>query len=123
MKKQKTNPYLLACKKLGITPVAELTDRSDKDMVSADAFYRLTICIRAKNMLPDGTLWKAVYDGSEWHYYPWWKPNPSGPGWSYHGCDIWITRTYAGPRLEYRSLELLKEGVKEFDQYYQDYLG
>lgn len=75
-KKQKTgDPYIKACAALGITPRPPLEDRSDMGLVSDDAYHRLRICIEAKNMV-DGKRWKPVYDGSEWHYWPRFWPDP-----------------------------------------------
>lgn len=115
------NPYLKACKLLGVTPIRELKERGNKDVVAADAFYRLTICIRAKNMLK-GKEWQPVYDGTELHYYPVWAKNKSGFGFSYSFYVNWHSGTYVGSRLEYRTRELVKEGVVEFKQYYDDML-
>lgn len=111
-----TTPYLLACQKLGIEPRPELADTSDKDLVAADAYYRLTICIRAKNML-NGEVRIAKYDGTEDLYEPRFKK--SGSGWASFNFVCWDTRTVAGPRLAYFGYDLMREGVKEFDQYYQ----
>jgi len=114
-------PYLKACSKLGIKPKSVLADRSDADEVSADAFYRLTICIRAKNMIKD-KIWKPVYDGSEQHWYPRWKLTDAGFGLTGTFYVRWHSAATVGERLEYRTRELALEGVKEFDGYYQDYL-
>lgn len=122
MSKKTVDPYILACKKLGIEPLSPLADRTNKDLVAADAFYRLTICIRAKNVI-GGVVWIPVYDGSEWHYYPRWKRHPSGFGVSFTFYDCWSTRSSVGSRLEYRTRKLMNEGVKEFDVYYQDYFN
>ncbi len=115
------DPYLKACEVLGKTPVPVLTDRSDADRVSADAYERLIICIRAKNLV-DGKIWIPVYDGSEYHYWPYFKPNASGFGFSYANYDGWGTRTSVGSRLEYRTRELAEQGAEEFKQYYNDFL-
>lgn len=117
----KEDPYIEACKVLGKTPLPPLADRSDQDLVSADAFYRLTICIRVKNMI-NGKIWKQVYDGVEKHWFPRWLKNSAGFGLPSTICDYWDVSTTVGERLEYRTEQLLLEGVEEFDQYYQDYL-
>eukprot|EP01037_Dinobryon_pediforme_P011467 gene11467-11560_t len=102
------DPYLRACKKLGITPEPSLKNRDNKDLVSADAHYRLTICIRAKNVI-DGKVWEPVYDGSETHYWPYFNLE-SGFGFSRTTCANWRTFTGVGSRLEYRTEELAQEG-------------
>ena len=116
------DPYVKACRKLEIEPVPPMSDRSDPDKVSADAYYRLTICIRAKNMI-DGKLWDGVLDGKQYHYFPVWKPRSSGFGLAFYSTYYWDTNTIVGARLEYRTEALMMEGVKEFDVYYQDYLN
>lgn len=118
-KPTQTDPYLKACEALGKTPLPPLADRSDPDLVASDAFYRLTICIRAKNMI-DGRIWVPVYDGSEWHYWPRWIKNSSGLGFACTDYDYWNTGTDVGPRLEYRTLNLLREGVVEFKSFYDE---
>ncbi len=115
-----TDPYLKACKILGETPEPELQDRSNLDKVSIDAYGRLIICIRAKNMI-DGEVWKPVYDGSENHYWNYFTKTPLG--FSCTRTYLWHTITTVGPRLEYRSYDLAMEGAKEFDKYYQDYFN
>jgi hypothetical protein len=113
------DPYLLACAKLGKTPVPPLTDKTDLDEVSADAYKRLIICVRAKNMI--GTKpWVPVYDGTEYHYWPYFKYIP-GFGFSCALCDGWHSCTAVGSRLEYRTRALAEEGAKEFKQLYNDY--
>jgi hypothetical protein len=116
------DPYIKACHALGIAPRPALEDRSDKRAVSEDGYHRLIICIEAKNMI-DGQPWKRVYDGSQLGYYPWWKPDPSGLGFTYSYYDDWPPVTPVGPRLEYRTRELLLEGMKEFKPYYDDYFN
>lgn len=118
---KRADPYLAACEKLGVGPLPALKDRSDTDKVSADAFYRLTICIRAKNMI-NGKVWKQVFDGVEKHWFPRWLKNKAGFGLADAYYGHWYTNTDVGERLEYRTEQLLKEGVEEFNEYYQDYL-
>lgn len=113
--------YLKACKALGKTPISELIDRTDSDIVSVDAYARLIICIAYKNMIK-GKRWIPVYDGSEWHYYAYVRPNASGSGFSSTSCDSWDTYTDVGARLEYRTRELCLAGIKEFERYYIDFL-
>lgn len=122
-KTQTTDPYKKACALLGIKPKPVLKDRGDKDAVSADAYSRLIICIRAKNLLPDGKVWKNPYNGTEWSYWPRWKRNKTGLGFARTNFGFWSTGTGVGSRLEYRSYELMKEGVAEFNDLYQDYLN
>lgn len=121
-KKIKQDPYLAACELLGITPTPELLDKSNKDEVSIDAYRRLIICIRAKNRVGD-KVWEPVYDGSEAHYWPYFRKNSAGFGFSYAGYVDWYTITGVGSRLEYRTRALAEQGAKEFDKYYQDYLN
>jgi hypothetical protein len=117
-----TEPYLRACKVLWITPRPALEDWSDLDLVASDAHYRLTICIRAKNMI-EGKVWEPVYDGSENHYVPMFsKTAGSGLGFSRSYYVNWGQYSDVGSRLEYRTYDLMLEGVKEFDGYYQDFL-
>ena len=40
----------------------------------------------------------------------------------FDGAGDWGAFTTVGARLEYRTRELMLEGLKEFDAYYQDYL-
>ncbi len=122
----KPDPYLLACKKLGITPEPPLADRSNRRKVASEACDRLMVCIEAKNMI-DGKPWKPVYDGNEQHWFPDWKivkdpKRPSGVGLAFHYAYYWRTSTNVGSRLEYRSEKLLLEGVEEFYDLYVDFL-
>jgi|SRR6185312_7546875 len=117
-----TDPYLKACEVLGITPKPPLADRSNKDEVSIDAYGRLIVCIRAKNMI-DGKEWEVNYDGSQYHYTPLFKKNSAGFGLAGTTYVGWLTDTGVGSRLEYRTYDLMIEGVKEFDQYYQDFFN
>jgi hypothetical protein len=117
------DPYIQACLKMGETPRQPLTDRSNRRLVGEDYAHRLEMCIEAKNAIeqPDGTFkrWEQVYDGVERHYYPLFKKDSSGPGWSYYDYGDWRTRTSVGPRREYRSFDLMKEGAEEFKEYYE----
>jgi hypothetical protein len=113
------DPYVKACIALGKTPVPPLEDRSDADRVSADAYERLIICIRAKNLV-DGKQWVPTYDGSEYHYWPYFRYAP-GFGFSRTGYAGWGTHTVVGSRLEYRTRELAVEGANEFKQLYNDF--
>lgn len=111
--------YLKACKALGKTPVPVLEDRSDLDKVSSDAYDRLVICIRYLNMIK-GVVWIPKYDGTESHYWPYFRYT-SGFGFSRTYCAYWITITYVGSRLEYRSRQLAKKGAEQLQPYYNDY--
>ena len=111
--------YLKACKALGKTPVPVLEDRSDLDKVSSDAFERLVTCIRYLNM-NKGVVWIPKYDGTEWHYWPYFKYT-SGFGFSGTVYDYWRTHTFVGSRLEYRTRELAKKGAELLQPYYNDY--
>lgn len=117
---QPENPYLKACALLGETPRPELADRTNSDRVSEDAYHRLTICIRAKNML-NGKVRPITYDGSQYHYYPRFRPDPSGSGFACVIYDCWTSDTNVGERLEYLSYDLMMEGVNEFKAYYDDF--
>ncbi len=110
--------YIKACRILKKVPVPALEDRSDSDKVSSDAYDRLVICIRAKNLLPDGGIWIPKYDGTENHHVNYFKP---GFGFSYSITYDWYTVTCVGARLEFRTPELAKEAAVEFKQYYIDY--
>eukprot|EP01037_Dinobryon_pediforme_P011466 gene11466-11559_t len=103
-----TDPYAKACRILGIKPIPAIADDADADIRSIDAYSRLIICIRAKNMI-DGKVWKPLYDGSETHYWPYFNLE-SGFGFSYTRYVTWRTITFVGSRLEYRTEELAQEG-------------
>ncbi len=126
-KQPKKDLYLLACQKLGKTPKPVLTDLSDSEAVHDDAAHRLRTCIAAENAIkqPDGTFkeWKAVYDGYERHYFPYHKKDPSGSGWAYDSYVCWDTSTLVGPRLEYRSYEIMIGAVTKLNPYYEAYLN
>jgi hypothetical protein len=115
-------PYQSACKVLGIKPIPELKYRTNLDDVSVDAYKRLIICIRAKNTI-DGKPWVPVYDGNETHYWPYFRKNTSGFGFSHAAYGHWLTRTDVGSRLEYRSRQLAEEGAREFESLYNDYFN
>lgn len=113
--------YLQACKAFGKTPITVLEDRTDSDIVSIDAYSRLITCIAFKNAIK-GNRWIPIYDGSESHYYAYVRPNASGSGFSGADCVYWAACSSVGSRLEYRTLQLCLEGIKEFEGYYIDFL-
>lgn len=121
------DPYLQACLILGETPRPALTDTSNKRLVHEDFAHRLVMCIEAKNAIKqeDGTykVWQPVYDGNERHFYPRFVKDSSGSGWSFSVYGYWYTDTVVGPRLEYRTYDLMLEGVKEFKTYYEGYFN
>lgn len=128
MKKEPKTPnaYLKACKLLGEKPRPELKDKSNKRNVANDAHHRLMVCIAAKNLIKqdDGTLkeWEQNIDGTKIGYEPRFYKG-SSPGFSYYNYGIWASSTGVGARLQYSSYELMKEGVVEFNEYYQALLN
>lgn len=114
--------YLEACEALGETPRPELTDRSNKDDVSADAYHRLIKCIRYLNML-DGKVWVYPMNGKEYGYEPRWRKDTSGFGFSGTAYVSWGTGTLVGSRLTYRTYNLMKSGVVKLNSFYQDLLS
>lgn len=118
-----TDPYLLACEKLGEMPRPTLVGCTTRRLIGEDFSHRLEVCIDAKNAIkqPDGTykIWDPLYNGKENVYRPYFKREFAGSGWAYYDYYVfWGTATDAGPRREYKSHELMMEGVEEFIEYY-----
>ena len=90
---------------------------TDRDMISAQAYLKLTLIARALN---EG--WEPDWSNSnERKYTPWFK-HQSGFGLSYDGCVGWNAHTFVGSRLCYKSSELAVYAAKQFADIYNDYL-
>ena len=90
---------------------------SRKDMDSIEAYGTLIIVARALN-----GGWKPNWnDKSEGKYHPYF--NMSSDGFSGVGCDGWITRTFVGSRLCFKSRELAEYAGKQFASIYKDFLS
>ena len=81
----------------------------------------------ASNMIEEIT--KAVnedwvadwYNHSQYKYIPYFICSASG-GFSYYGCDTWLSYSYVGVRLCYKSSDLATHFGKLFSDIYKDFL-
>lgn len=117
--------YLAACQKLGIIPEFEPEENAtDRRKYNFHARV-IEVCVAAENAIeqPDGSLkeWKAAKDGIEITYEPWFIK--SGSGWACNDFGYWDTETAAGPRLEFRTLSILKTAVKKLLPEYNNYFN
>lgn len=118
MKKIKT--FAQACKVKGINPkelpsVSMLPKRHQKAII---AFYMLTIIAEALN-----GDWKPNWNNwSQSKYYPYFTKNQSGFGFSRTYYDYWITSTFVGSRLCFKSREIAEYAGTQFKKLYSDFL-
>lgn len=90
----------------------------DGDMISAQAYAKLTIIARALNegWEPDWT------DSNEYKYQPYFSDYTSGSGFSFSDYVIWTAITLCGSRLCFKSSELAIYAGKQFIEIYNQFL-
>lgn len=85
-----------------------------EDEKAAEAFLQLTIIARALN---EG--WKPDWNNpKEYKYYPWFKANPAGSGFSFYGFGFGFSVSGVGSRLCFKSRELADYAGKQFEDLY-----
>lgn len=90
----------------------------DRDMISAQAFAKLTIIARALN---EG--WTPDWSNSnEYKYYPWMEYSV-GSGFSFGAYDFGHPSADVGSRLCFKSRELAEYAGKQFKDIYNDFLS
>ncbi len=96
-----------------------LYNGADPDMIGAQAMLKLTLIVRALNegWTPD---WS---NSSQYKYYPYFKKNPAGFGFSDYDCDSWYAYALCGSRLCFKSAELAVYAGKQFLSIYNDFLN
>lgn len=67
--------------------------------------------------------WVADYSNSDQYKYEPRFYHKAGFGLSYDDFVIWYTRTAVGPRLCYRSYEIMMHGIKIMQKYYNDFFN
>lgn len=116
--------YEDACQILGIKPTyPKFVQCAKIDRPSMIAYHKLTIIIKALNLLPNGKCWVPNFNKHEYKYGLWWYitsdnllgsadaiPTPSG-------ADAGV-----GARLLFRSRSLAEYCAKQFKDLWQDYL-
>ena len=108
-----------ACEVLGIDPDAQLPyDPTNKFELAMNAFAKLNFIVKALNegWEPD---WK---NSNQYKYYPWFKANESGFGFSLTYCDLWRTLTAVGSRLCFKTSDLAIYAGKQFEAIYNEFL-
>ena len=90
----------------------------DGDMLSAQAYAKLTLISRALNegWVPD---WN---DSDQYKYVPYFSDHKSGFGFSNSHYVIWIAATSCGSRLCFKSPELAEYAGKQFIEIYNQFL-
>lgn len=92
---------------------------TDKDLIASQAFAKLTIIARALNQ-----GWRPDFsDSNQKKWYPWFKYNGSGFGFSHTVYDCTFTYTYSGSRLCFATEELAEYAGTQFIQIYNDLLN
>ena len=91
---------------------------SNKDMIAASAFAKLTLIARVLNegWVPD---WS---NSNQYKYYPYFKTKEAGFGFSGADCDSWCTGTTVGSRLCFKTSELAMYAGKQFETIYNEFL-
>lgn len=89
-----------------------------KDIVSVNAFMKLTVIARALN---EG--WEPDWSNSrQYKYYPWMKYAP-GVGFSYFGYGNVITSSTVGSRICFKNEELAKYAATQFQKEYNEFFN
>lgn len=91
---------------------------SNKDMIAASAFAKLTLIARVLNegWVPD---WS---DSNQYKYYPYFKAKEAGFGFSITDYDCWNAFTTVGSRLCFKTSELAMYAGKQFETIYNEFL-
>jgi hypothetical protein len=88
--------------------------------------YQLAIVMEALNEQYHGRPWKPDYNDQEtYKYEPWFgieasKEQPSGFGFSYSYCDLWLTFSGCGSRLAGISSDVIGFAQEHFKQLFMD---
>lgn len=62
-------------------------------------------------------------NSNEYKYYPYFRKNPSGSGFSYNDFDYWNANTFVGSRLCYKTSDLAAYAGKQFEAIYSEYVS
>jgi hypothetical protein len=83
------------------------------------AYRQIKLIVKALN---EG--WNPDWSNSnETKYFPWFRMgSSSGSGFSYGGCDHWVTLSYVGSRLCFKSRDLAEYAGKQFTEIYKNYM-
>jgi hypothetical protein len=117
---ERVKTYEDACFVLNINPAAQIPYSSpgNKFELAMNAFARLNFIVSALN---EG--WEPNWsNSSEYKYYPWFKANESGFGFSYTYYAGWDTYTGVGSRLCFKSSDLAMYAGAQFEAIYNDFL-
>ena len=114
-----------ACAALGldetkVIPAFEGFPEKDREAMQAHA--ELVLMARALNFV-NGGEWNP--DWSNWDedkFYAWFEMgSPSGAGFRFHNADCWVTDSYVGSRLSFRSRPLAEYAGKNWTELYRKY--
>ena len=109
---ERIKSYEDACAALGMHPVELQVEVSGfgTDSNSIKAYGKLVIIVRALNegWTPDWT------NTDEYKYYPWFKYDNAGFGFSVTGCGHWYTYASVGSRLCFKTEALAEYAGKQF---------
>lgn len=83
------------------------------------AYEQVKLIVKALN---EG--WTPDWENSnQYKYYPYFEMgSPSGGGFSYYVCDFWVTLSFVGSRLCFKSSELAKYAGTQFEDIYKEFL-
>lgn len=118
---ERVKSFADACEVLQLDPAKVLPyaeDTTDPEEINDNAFKKLKIIVKALN---EG--WKPVYDGTQWHYWPVFRHNNAGFGFSGTYYVAWGTSAFVGSRLEFKSRELSDYAGKQFIEIYNQFLN
>lgn len=84
-----------------------------------DSWLKIALIAKALNQ-----GWEPNFlDSNEWKYYPWFKKNSSGSGFSDYDYDGWRAGTYVGSRLCYKTAELAEYAGRQFEAIYSEHMS
>lgn len=107
------------CKENKLTLTLPFQTASNANEESVDAYFMLTHIIRIKN-----NGWKPDWtNSSQYKYTPYFYiDTDSGSRFACGGCGGWVTSSYVGSRLCFKSEKLAKKTAKEFLPIYEKYI-
>lgn len=119
--KERVKSYEDACAVLGLNPKDLQVEVSGfgTDAKAIIAHSKLIVITRALNegWTPDWT------NGDEYKYYPWFKYDKAGFGFSSTDFDSWYTDTSVGSRLCFKTEALAEYAGKQFIEIYNEFLN
>ncbi len=115
---EKITSFESACEFLGLEPAMPQVElMPEKDRKSIQAYYKLTIIIRALNegWEPDWADW------DQYKYYNWFYVDRASAAFRFDITYYTSTNTNVGSRLCFKSRALAAYAAKQFEDLYKNY--